>query len=119
MLNKIYKIVRLVINNRYLNNNWISMDTPPKRSYLGNFLIIVKTSESRTFRYEIWMSSYSNFAIAGESFDCWRKSTDGNYISASPIARDKVLYWRPLPKLPESIRRYSTEGYYEDPTEIQ
>lgn len=116
MLNKIKEMLMV---NKYKRNGWIPISKPPKKSYTHNFLIVVKDDNNKNwFPCSIWMATWSSF-VAGDGFDCWQKTNINGfeYNTAHRIPMDRVLYWRPLPKLPKDIRKLSLDTHLNDPTE--
>ena len=89
---------------------WISTkDRLPERSYTRDFLLIVRNDDEHMnclCPYRIMMGQWSGFLKVGDAFDCWDKShiLGDEYNVSSPIPMERVLYWRPLPEVPDDIK---------------
>lgn len=89
---------------------WISTkDRLPEKSYTYDFLLIVRNDDEHMnclCPYRIMMGRWSNFLKKGDAFDCWEKShiKGVEYDISSPIPMERVLYWRPLPEVPDDIK---------------
>lgn len=89
---------------------WISTkDRLPEKSYTLDFLLIVRNSDEYMnclCPYRIMMGTWSRFCKVGDAFDCWDKSNINGmeYTVARPIPMERVLYWRPLPEVPDDIK---------------
>lgn len=86
-------------------NDWISTkEALPKNSYTLPFFIIVKNENDECCR--IITSEWSTYTDVGDAFTYWK---DANLNGTEcrirqPIPMDRVLYWKPVEKLPDDIK---------------
>lgn len=82
-------------------------DRLPEKSYTRKFLVIVKSENMDCMcPCQIMLAEWGSFADTGDAFSCWGKSYIDSYPYnfAKAIPMERVIYWRPLPEVPDDVK---------------